>query len=479
MSKILIPIILGVSLHAQVYQRNPATIFRSAGTPGSIPGSRYGDVYVNTTSSTTYTCTNPTSFCNGVSAGNWVQAVATPGGSSGQVQINNAGSFDGVSTTGSGNIVRATSPTLVTPDLGTPSSITLTNATDVSATPTTNQIPRLNGSGELVLPGSSILITGGCTTTPASPASGKFTYFCDSADSNKFKRVDSSGTVTTVEGSTVYLGDPGSNGVIKRTALNTTAVAVPGVDIYAPGTSVADADITESSVTQHQAALSISYSQIPSGDKAGSGTKIVGTSALGTSGNCMQWGAAGATDSGAPCGTGSGGSITGLYSGVLNFGSIADGSCSDLTFSASGATANMPLALSLPSGINAGVVGNAFVSAANTVSVRLCNFSGASVDPASATYYVRNLDTLGYLSASNTIDPSALADGSCATAGTITVTGAVTGDNVAPGWPSTLDAGVVGTMFVSATDTVSVRLCNWSGATVDVASSTFKAGITK
>ena len=40
-----------------------------------------------------------------------------------------AGVVEEISTTGSGNVVRATSPTLVTPDLGTPSSATLTNAT--------------------------------------------------------------------------------------------------------------------------------------------------------------------------------------------------------------------------------------------------------------------------------------------------------------------------------------------------------------
>lgn len=478
MRRILIPLILGISLRAQVTQRSPATVFRGAGAPGSIPASRFGDIYVNTSSSVTYICTDPTSSCSGVSTGEWVLSSGSPGGSNGQIQYNNSGVFGGIATTGSGSAVLATSPTLTTPNLGTPSTVTLTNATDVSTTPTALQIPRLNSGSELVLPGSSILITGGCTTTPSPPASGKFTYYCDSADSNRFKRIDSSGTVVTVEGTTVYLGDPGSNGVIKRTALNTTAPAVPSVDYYAPGSPIADADIAQSSVTQHQAALSIAASQIPSGDKVGTDAKLVTASAKGTTGNCAQWTSTGLGDAGAACGSGSG-SVTGLYSGVLNFGSIADGSCSELTFSGSGATANMPLALSLPSGLDAGVVGTAFVSAADTVSVRLCNFSGASVDPASATYYVRNLDSLGYLSGSNTINPSALADGSCATAGTITVTGATTGDNVAPGWPSTLDAGVVGTMFVSASDTVSVRLCNWSGVTVDVASSTFKAGITK
>jgi hypothetical protein len=53
----------------------------------------------------------------------------TPGGSSGQIQYNNAGAFGGLAVTGSGSVVEATSPTLVTPALGTPSALVLTNAT--------------------------------------------------------------------------------------------------------------------------------------------------------------------------------------------------------------------------------------------------------------------------------------------------------------------------------------------------------------
>lgn len=43
----------------------------------------------------------------------------TPGGSSGQIQYNNAGAFGGISSTGSGNVVRATGATLVDPVVGT------------------------------------------------------------------------------------------------------------------------------------------------------------------------------------------------------------------------------------------------------------------------------------------------------------------------------------------------------------------------
>lgn len=177
-------------------------------------------------------------------------------------------------------------------------------------------------------------------------------------------------------------------------------------------------------------------------------------------------------------GSGSG-SVTGLYTGTINFGSIADGNCSTLTFAGTGATTGMALALGLPSSFTASFTAIAYVSAADTIAIRACNLSGAAVDPASVSFSVRNLDSLGYFTATNTIDPASLADGNCATAGTITLSGAATGDNVAAGWPSTLNAGVFGIMYVSATDTITVRLCNLSGAAVDVASSTFKAAVTR
>lgn len=62
---------------------------------------------------------------------------------------------------------------------------------------------------------------------------------------------------------------------------------------------------------------------------------------------------------------------------------------------------------------------------------------------------------------------------------TITVTGASTGDAVFLGPPSTLDAGLTVTGYVSATNTVTVRLYNSTLAAIDPAASTWRAAVIK
>lgn len=100
-------------------------------------------------------------------------------GTDGLVLYNNAGTLGGYATTGTGNVVRATSPTLVTPILGTPTSGTLTNCTGLPistgvaglgagvatflATPTSANLAAAvtdeTGSGALVFATSPTLVT--------------------------------------------------------------------------------------------------------------------------------------------------------------------------------------------------------------------------------------------------------------------------------------------------------------------------------
>lgn len=159
---------------------------------------------------------------------------------------------------------------------------------------------------------------------------------------------------------------------------------------------------------------------------------------------------------------------------ALDFPSIGDGVCSsDLTFSFVGLAAGAAITPGWPT-LPSGVSGIMRASATDTVSVRLCNFSGATVDPASLTYQA-SYGANG-ISAASSIDFASIGDGVCSV-NTIALTGVTAGTLVAAGWPSALPAGFVGLMRGSAADTVEVRLCNWSGADVDPPALTYRATV--
>ena len=80
-----------------------------------------------------------------------------------------------------------------------------------------------------------------------------------------------------------------------------------------------------------------------------------------------------------------------------------------------------------------------------------------------------------YLTASATLDFPSIAAGACTADLTFSLPGANAGDAVAPGWPAGLEAGLSGTMRISATGVVSVRLCASTTAAVDPAAATFTA----
>jgi hypothetical protein len=84
-----------------------------------------------------------------------------------------------------------------------------------------------------------------------------------------------------------------------------------------------------------------------------------------------------------------------------------------------------------------------------------------------------------YLTATGTLSFGAISNASCAGNQTFTLTGAVVGDAVAPGWPSGFPMGLVGNMWVSEPNTVAVRMCNFSGSTVTPASATYRGMVVK
>ncbi len=86
-------------------------------------------------------------------------------------------------------------------------------------------------------------------------------------------------------------------------------------------------------------------------------------------------------------GGGGSGTLTGpAGSATLNFPSIPDGGVEELTFTVTGALVNDKVAPSWPSALDTGLSGSMFVSASNTITVRLINLSGDAVNPAALAY---------------------------------------------------------------------------------------------
>lgn len=76
-------------------------------------------------------------------------------------------------------------------------------------------------------------------------------------------------------------------------------------------------------------------------------------------------------------------------SAALNFGNTAAQTSADLTITVTGANAGDAVILGVPNGsVNANSDFSAWVSAANTVSVRFNNYSSGAIDPASGTFTV-------------------------------------------------------------------------------------------
>lgn len=71
---------------------------------------------------------------------------------------------------------------------------------------------------------------------------------------------------------------------------------------------------------------------------------------------------------------------------TLDFPSIAAGAVAQLTMTVSGAATGDAVFIGAPSTLNTGLIVDGFVSAANTVTVRVFNGTSGSIDPASATF---------------------------------------------------------------------------------------------
>lgn len=129
----------------------------------------------------------------------------------------------------------------------------------------------------------------------------------------------------------------------------------------------------------------------------------------------------------------------------------------------------------------AGITVTGYVSAADTVSVRLQNESTGTVNLASATLRVLVLPkaaqgaAVGMIQGSAVYNTASLGDRAGATT-TVAAIGAAIGDYSLVSFELDL-VGITVTSYVSAADVVSVRIQNESGGTVDLASTTIRVRV--
>ena len=221
-----------VSVFAQVpgYQL-PSTLvaqkWYGSGAPTAALNiqSQPGDMYYDTTNKVAYWCAAPATSiiplqggspaCTTVTSGGWTLFVGSSG-----------------SSTGTGAIVLATSPTLITPALGTPSALLLTNAT---GTPTGAGVMLDTGTINLTLTQLQTLNSVGYTILPAPGATSM--YQMGSCTMNL-----TYGSAAFTGGGTVSIGygttsTPATNATIASTVF-TTFTASHGVVVLPAAVAV-------------------------------------------------------------------------------------------------------------------------------------------------------------------------------------------------------------------------------------------------
>lgn len=179
-------------------------------------------------------------------------------------------------------------------------------------------------------------------------------------------------------------------------------------------------------------------------------------------------------DAGAACGSGGSPGVGRITTTVAFASPIADGASADSTFTWTGVSTSDVALVSLTS-VPPGLPYISFTSASNTVTVRMTNNSGAPVTPGTLT--VNGVLAVYNLTGSASLTFTGIPDGACGTPQTFTLTGAAANSPIAPQWPAALEVGVTGIMNVSATNTVQVNLCNYSGGPYGSATHTYGASI--
>ncbi len=199
---------------------------------------------------------------SGVSAGSGV-----PGGIDGQVQYNNNGVFGGIAATGSGSIVKATSPTLITPLLGTPTSGVMTNVTGTAANLTAGHVTTnanltgpITSTGNATSIASSVAGTGLSTDNAALTSNAVYSLSFQpglltavSTAKSGFAKVSKTSTVDNIEGSAQQFSCVGNPTVTMyecgtSATCSSTPVTIGSATVTAAGT-VVDGTVSNAAIT--------------------------------------------------------------------------------------------------------------------------------------------------------------------------------------------------------------------------------------
>ena len=189
-----------------VFATSPTLVTPALGTPSALVG------------------TNITGTASGLTAGNVTTNANLTGAITSVGNATSLGSFSSsnllsalTDETGTGSVVFSTSPTLVTPILGTPTSATLTNATGLPlSTGVTGQLPVANGGTGTATPsivaGTNVTVTGtwpNQTIAASGGGSGDVVGPASSTD-NALVRFDST-TGKLIQNSVVTVADSTGN----------------------------------------------------------------------------------------------------------------------------------------------------------------------------------------------------------------------------------------------------------------------------